>query len=186
MRDGTNRKIIAITSTHSQTNQNKHEHTHTHNASRGYFPPRHYHPAPAPEHKPPPTAGTFAPWRMVVNPRHRYHRVPHHLPPNKMKAFYESAIEPECPRPAYDPDMDIPEPPAPRRKPPFETLHTQCGQVHTLHGETRLYTGWYTSCGEIKKYAAIGIKFPRREPSVECNRRSAARLLRSIRKGGVC
>jgi hypothetical protein len=101
-------------------------------------------------------------------------------------SLYESTIEPECPLPAYDPDMDIPEPPAPRRKPPFETMRTQYGQVHTLHNETRLYTGWYTVCGELKKYAGIGIKYARYEPTVQCDRRSAAQMLRILRKGGVC
>jgi hypothetical protein len=178
------RKISQTTSTHSQTNQNKNEHTHTHYASRGYFPPHHYHHAPAPEHEPPPTTGTFAPWRMVVNPRHRYHSFPHNLPNHEM--IYEPAIEPECPLPAYDPDMDIPEPPAPRRKPPFETYHSLYGQIHTLHAETRLYTGYYTVCGEIRKYAAIGIKYARHEPTISCDRKSAAKMLRTLRKGGVC
>ena len=118
-----------------------------------------------------------------------------------MKAFYESAIEPECPLPAYDPAMDEPEPPTPRRKPPFETLRTRHGQIHTrhietlrthhgqihtLHGETRLYTGCYESCGETYKWAAIGIKYARHESTVQCDRKSAAKMLRTIRKEGVC
>ena len=103
-----------------------------------------------------------------------------------MKAFYESAIEPECPRPDYDPAIDEPEPPVTRRKPPFETLRTRHGQIHTLHGETRLYTGCYEACGETYKWAAIGIKYARYEPTVTCDRKSAAKMLRTIRKGGVC
>jgi hypothetical protein len=101
-------------------------------------------------------------------------------------SLYEHAHEPECPRPDYDPAMDVPDPPAPRRKPPFETMRTQYGQVHTLHNETRLYTGCYTVCGEVKKYAGIGIKYARYEPTVQCDRRSAAQMLRILRKGGVC
>ena len=101
-------------------------------------------------------------------------------------SLYESTIEPECYLPDYDPAMDEPEPPTPRRKPPFQTLRTQHGQIHTLHGETRLYTGWYTSCGEILKYAAIGIKYACYEPTVQCDRRSTAKMLRTLRKEGVC
>lgn len=103
-----------------------------------------------------------------------------------MKAFYEPAIEPECPLPAYDPAMDEPEPPAPRRKPPFKTLRTHHGQIHTLHSQTRLYTGYYTVCGQIYKWAGIGIKYARHEPTVQCDRKSAAKMLRTIRKEGVC
>jgi len=105
-----------------------------------------------------------------------------------MNTFYESAHEPipPYPDPDYDPAMDEPEPPVTRRKPPFVTMRTQYGQVHALHNETRLYTGWYTVCGELKKYAGIGIKYARHEPTVQCDRRSAAQMLRTLRKGGVC
>jgi len=103
-----------------------------------------------------------------------------------MKAFYESAIEPECPRPNYDPAMDEPEPPVTRRKPPFVTHRSQYGQIHTLHNQTRLYTGWYTVREEIQKYAAIGIKYARHEPTISCDRKSAAQMLRTLRRGGVC
>jgi hypothetical protein len=82
--------------------------------------------------------------------------------------------------------MDILEPPAPRHKSPFETWRTMQGQIHTLHGETRLYTGCYTVNGGIRKYAAIGIKFARNEPTIQCDRRSAAKMLRTLRKGNVC
>jgi hypothetical protein len=168
---------------HRRTRINN-EHTHTHNASRGYFPPRYNHRNPAPESKPETTRTTFAAWRVVVDRPNRYHSIPNHLPPNKM--IYEPAIEPECPIPAYDPAMDEPEPPAPRRKPPFETLRVHIGQVHTLNGQTRLYTGRYTFCGEIHKYAGIGIKYARHEPIISCDRKSAAKMLRTLRKGGVC
>jgi hypothetical protein len=178
------RKIIAITSTHSQTNQNKHEHTHTHNTSRGHFPPRHYHPPPAPEHKPPPTAGTaLAPWRLVVNRPNRYHCFPHHLPTHKMKAFYESAIEPECPRPAYDPDMDIPEPPAPRRKPPFETVKTERGRTHRFE-HCIVFTGYCKGLPGVK-YASL-VPELNISPVIMCDRKDIARLLQLNRKGGVC
>ncbi len=107
--------------------------------------------------------------------------------------IYEPVIEPECPRPEYDPDMDMPEPepdmeftPATRRRPPFHTLRTQYGQTHTLHGETRLYTGVYTVSGETLKYACIGIKYARHEPQIQCDRASAAKMLRTLRRGGVC
>jgi hypothetical protein len=103
-----------------------------------------------------------------------------------MNTFYEPAIEPECPRLDYDPAMDEPEPPTPRRKLPFKTLRTQNGQIHTLHGETRLYTGCYTACEATYKWAAIGIKYARHEPAVSCDRKSAAKMLRTLRKEGVC
>jgi hypothetical protein len=163
------------------------EHTHTHNARGRCFSPHHYH-QPAPESKQKTTAGTIAPWRMVVNRPNRYHSIPNHLPPNEMNTFYEPAHEPipPYPDPDYDPAMDEPEPPAPRRKPPFETLRVHMGQVHTLNGQTRLYTGCYTFCGEIHKYAGIGIKYARHEPTISCDRKSAAKMLRTLRKGGVC
>jgi len=101
-------------------------------------------------------------------------------------SLYEHAHEPTPPRQSYDPAMDVPEPPTIRRKPPFETWRTQYGQIHSLHGETRLYTGCYLSAGRIQKYAAIGIKFARNEPSIQCDRRSAAKMLRKIRKEGAC
>jgi hypothetical protein len=185
MRDGTNRKISRITSTHSQTNPNKHEHTHTHNARGRHFPPRHYHHPPAPESKPPTTAGTaLAPWRLAVNPRHRYHGFPQHLPAHEMKAFYESAIEPECPRPDYDPAMDEPEPPAPRRKPPFETVKTERGRTHRFEHFT-VFTGYCKGIVECK-YASIVFALPDGSPVVMCERKDIARLLQFNRKGGVC
>jgi hypothetical protein len=101
-------------------------------------------------------------------------------------SLYESTIEPECPRPDYDPAMDEPEPPAPRRKPPFVTHYTQHGQIHVLHGETRLYTGRYTVSGRTAKYAAIGIKYARDEPSIQCDRKSAAQMLRTLRNKNIC
>lgn len=101
-------------------------------------------------------------------------------------SLYEHAHEPAPPRPDYDPAMDEPEPPAPRRKPPFETLRIHHGQVHSLHSQTRLYTGYYTACGETYKWAGIGVKYARHEPTVTCDRKSAAKMLRTIRKGGVC
>ena len=73
-----------------------------------------------------------------------------------------------------------------RRKPPFQTIRTHHGQIHTLHGQTRLYTGYYEACGEIHKWAAIGIKYARHRPTVNCDRKSAAKMLRTLRKEGVC
>ena len=184
MRDGTSRKISQTTSTHSQTNQNKHEYTHTHNASRGYFPPRHYHPPPAPEHKPEATTGTaLAPWRLAVNPADRYHGFPNHLPADKMKAFYESAIEPECPRPDYDPAIDEPEPPAPRRNPPFETGKTERGRTHRFKSFT-VFTGYCKGLAGVK-YASL-VPELNISPVIMCDRKDIARLLRLNRKGGVC
>ena len=101
-------------------------------------------------------------------------------------SLYEHANEPTQPLPEYDPAMDIPEPPAMRRKPPFVTHHTQHGQIHVLHGETRLYTGRYTVSGRTAKYAAIGIKYARDEPSIECDRKSAAKMLRTLRNKNIC
>lgn len=103
-----------------------------------------------------------------------------------MNTFYEPAMEPEYPLPDYDPAMDEPEPPAPRRQPPFQTIHTHHGQIHNLHGETRLYTGYYVAFGAIHKWAAIGIKYARSEPSVSCDRKSAGKMLRTLRKEGAC
>jgi len=166
----------------------KHEHTHTHNARGRHFPPRHHHNPPAPESKPETTAGTIAAWCMDTA-RPRYHLfITHHLPAYKMNTFYEHAYEPipPYPDPDYDPAMDEPEPPVTRRKPPFETHRSPYGQIHTLHSETRLYTGYFTVCGELQKYAGIGIKYARHEPTVLCDRRSAAKMLRKLRKGGVC
>jgi hypothetical protein len=118
---------------------------------------------------------------MVVTPANRFYRVPYHLPPNEMKAFYESAIEPECPRPAYDPDMDIPEPPAPRRKPPFETVKTKRGMTHRFKSFT-VFTGY---C-EGGKWAAITIQEPTWQPLVMCDRPNIAHLLRHNRKAKPC
>jgi hypothetical protein len=146
--------------------------------------PHHYHRQPAPESKPPPTAGTFAPWRMVVNPRHRYHGVPHHLPPNKMKAFYESAIEPECPRPDYDPAMDEPEPPAPRRKPPFETVKTERGRTYRFKSFS-VFTGYCKGLAGAK-YASLFLAEPETVPVIMCDRKDIARLLRHNRKAKPC
>jgi hypothetical protein len=101
-------------------------------------------------------------------------------------SIYEHAHEPTPPRQSYDPAMDVPEPPAPRRKPPFETWRTANGQIHTINGETRLYTGCYTVNGRLDKYAAIGIKYAWNEPLVQCDRRSAAKMLRTIRKQRSC
>jgi hypothetical protein len=113
-----------------------------------------------------------------------YHRY-HHLPINKM-SLYEHAHELNPPRLKYDPAMDVPEPPTPRRKPPFKTHYTQHGQIHVLHGETRLYTGRYTVSGRTAKYAAIGIKYARDEPSIQCDRKSAAQMLRTLRNKNIC
>jgi len=102
-------------------------------------------------------------------------------------SLYEHAHELNPPRLEYDPAMDVPEPPAMRRKPPFETWRTQHGQIHTLHAETRLYTGFYTIGGNsFRKYAAVGVKFTLSEPLLECTRESAAKMLRTLRKGNVC
>jgi hypothetical protein len=101
-------------------------------------------------------------------------------------SLYEHAHELNPPRLEYDPAMDAPEPSAMRRKPLFKTHYTQHGQIHVLHGETRLYTGYYTVAGRIGKYAAIGIKFARNEPSIQCDRKSAAKMLRTLRKAKSC
>ena len=175
--DGMSRKTTRITSTHSPTNQNKNN-AHTHNYSRGYFPSRHHHNPPAPEHQPEASTGTFAPWRMVVNRSDRLYRVPHNLPANEMKAFYESAIEPECPLPDYDPAMDEPEPPTPRRKPPFKVTRYENG--YTYRFDAFLVSTGYHAYG---KYAAMS---PWDQPVVLCNRKCIANLLRHNRKAKPC
>jgi hypothetical protein len=96
-----------------------------------------------------------------------------------MKAFYESAIEPECPRPDYDPAMDEPEPPAPRRKPPFETTRNQHGQIHRLPSGNA-FTGKHA----YGKWACIDMKSDKYHPTITCDRRSLAAYLKHLRKGG--
>ena len=118
---------------------------------------------------------------MVVDRPNRYHSFINHLPANEMKAFYESAIEPECPRPAYDPAMDEPEPPTPRRKPPFETVKTERGRTHRFKSFTT-FTGY---C-EGGKWAAITIQEPTWQPLIMCDRRNIAHLIKFNRKGRSC
>jgi hypothetical protein len=102
-----------------------------------------------------------------------------------MNTLYEHAYE-EIPQSTYDPAMDAPEPPMPRRKAPFKTYRSAHGNCHDLNGETRLYTGKYRFRDEILKYAAIGISFPTTIIPVNCDRISAAKMLRAIRKELSC
>ena len=102
-----------------------------------------------------------------------------------MNTIYEHAYE-EIPVSTYDPAMDAPEPPTPRRKEPFKTRRHAYGNCHDLHGKTILYTGKYRSCGTLYKYAAIGIDYPRNIITVNCDRKSAAKMLRAIRKELSC
>jgi hypothetical protein len=102
-----------------------------------------------------------------------------------MNTIYEHAVE-ELPPTTYDPAMDAPEPPTPRRKAPFNTRRHAYGNCHYLHGETRLYTGKYRFRDEIIKYAAIGISYPKNIIPVNCDRISAAKMLRAIRKELSC
>jgi hypothetical protein len=99
-------------------------------------------------------------------------------------SLYEPAIEPECPLPAYDPAMDVPEPPAPRRKPPFETIKTERGRTHRFKSFSVL-TG-YCKGLEGLKYASISIAEPTWQPLLMCERKDIARLLQFNRRGGVC
>jgi hypothetical protein len=115
---------------------------------------------------------------MVVNRSDRLYRVPHNLPANEMKAFYESAIEPECPLPDYDPAMDEPEPPTPRRKPPFKVTRYENG--YTYRFDAFLVSTGYHAYG---KYAAMS---PWDQPVVLCNRKCIANLLRHNRKAKPC
>ena len=102
-----------------------------------------------------------------------------------MNAIYEHAVE-ELPPTTYDPAMDAPESPTPRRKAPFNTRRYTFGRCHDLHGETRLYTGKYRSSGTLYKYAAIGISYTKNIATVNCDRKSAAEMLRAIRKELLC
>jgi hypothetical protein len=102
-----------------------------------------------------------------------------------MNTLYEHAVE-ELPPTTYDPAMDAPEPPTMRRKAPFKTRRNTFGNCHDLHGETRLYTGKYRSSGTLYKYAAIGISYPNDVVTVNCDRKSAAKMLRDIRKEVSC
>jgi hypothetical protein len=99
--------------------------------------------------------------------------------------IYEHACE-EIPQSTYDPAMDAPEPPTPRRKASIVTRRHALGNCHDLHGETRLYTGKYRFRDEILKYAAIGISYPTTIIPVNCDRKSAATMLRAIRKEVSC
>ena len=101
-----------------------------------------------------------------------------------MKTIYEHAYE-EIPVSTYDPAMDA-EPPTPLRKAPFNTRRHTFGNCHDLHGETRLYTGKYRSSGTLYKYAAIGISYTKSIIPVNCDRISAAKMLRAIRKELSC
>ena len=121
---------------------------------------------------------------MVVTPPDRYHSFINHLPANEMKAFYESAIEPECPRPDYDPAMDEPEPPAPRRKPPFETVKTERGRAYRFKSFT-VFTGYCKGLAGVK-YASLVVAEPETVPVIMCDRKDIARLLRLNRKGKPC
>ena len=96
--------------------------------------------------------------------------------------IYEHAVE-ELPPTTYDPAMDAPEP---RRKAPFNTRRHAYGNCHDLHGKTSLYTGKYRSGSTLYKYAAIGINYPRNIITVVCDRKSAAKMLRAIRKELSC
>ena len=95
-----------------------------------------------------------------------------------MKAFYESAIEPERPLPAYDPAMDEPEPPAPRQKPPFKATKYENGYTYRFT-EFLVSTGYHA----YGKYAAMSVWD---QPVVLCNRKSIADLLRHNRKVKPC
>lgn len=159
------------------------KHEHIHEYKRRNIAPNHYHKTTTQK---PQKTGTPITYGHLVADRHQLcNCITNHLHTNEM-SLYESTIEPECPRPEYDPAMDVPEPPAPRLKPSFDTWRNPNWQIHSLSGETRLYTGCYTVNGRLDKYAAIGIKFARNEPLIQCDRRSAAKMLRTLRKEGVC
>lgn len=91
-------------------------------------------------------------------------------------SLYEPAIEPECPRPEYDPAMDIPEPPAPRRKPPFVTSKNEHGKIHRLPSR-HIYTGRH----EYGKWAGIDLPGEDYAPIIFCDRKTVAAHLRYIR-----
>ena len=98
--------------------------------------------------------------------------------------IYEPAIEPECPLPAYDPDMDVPEPPAPRRKPPFETVKTERGRAYRFKSFT-VFTGYCKGLAGAK-YASLVVAEPETVPVIMCDRKDIARLLRLNRKAKSC
>lgn len=91
-------------------------------------------------------------------------------------SLYESAIEPECPRLDYDPAMDIPEPPSPRRNPPFVTSKNENGKIHRLPSRN-IYTGRHI----FGKWAGIDLPGEPYAPVIFCDRKSVAHHLRYIR-----
>jgi len=92
-------------------------------------------------------------------------------------SLYEHAHEPECPRPEYDPAIDVPEPPAPRRKPPFVTTRNEHGQIHRLPGRN-IFTGKHP----YGKWASIEVISENYEPTITCDRKSVAYHLKHLRK----
>jgi len=102
-----------------------------------------------------------------------------------MNTLYEHAHE-ELPPSTYDPAMDAPEPPMPRRKASIVTRRYGCGNCYELTEKTCLYTGKYRFRDEIGKYAAIGISYPTTIIPINCDRKSAAKMLRAIRKELSC
>jgi hypothetical protein len=96
-------------------------------------------------------------------------------------SLYESTIEPECPRPDYDPAMDEPEPPVTLRKPPFEAVKTEGGRTHRFKSFT-VFTGHR----EGRKWAAIAIQEPTWQPLIMCDRQSIAWMIKFNRKAQLC
>jgi hypothetical protein len=94
-----------------------------------------------------------------------------------MNTFYEPSTETECPRAEYDPAMDIPEPTAPRRKPPFVTSRNEHGQIHRLKGRN-IFTGKHV----YGKWACIEVISEKYEPAITCDRKSVAYHLKHLRK----
>lgn len=99
-------------------------------------------------------------------------------------SLYEHAHEPNPPRPDYDPAMDVPEPPAPRRKPPFETVKTERGRAYRFKSFT-VFAGYCKGLAGVK-YASLVVAEPVIAPVIMCDREDIARLLRLNRKGGSC
>lgn len=101
-------------------------------------------------------------------------------------AFYEHAVESAPPLAEYDPVFDVPEPKRPRRRLAFKTVRGGNGWTHYLIEGTKLHTGHYTVCGEVAKYAGIGIWEGKRNATIQVYRKHAAELLRKLRKAGEC
>ena len=154
----------------------RHEHK---TPGAGHFPSFNYHNSAIRQESKPPPPTLFVPTsnRSLDTIRSRSIHLLNNLPPHPM-SLYEPAIEEIEPRSDYDPAMDIPEPLSLSlsRPPAFPTTRTSNGQIHHLEGR-KIYTG-YNPYG---KWACVEVICKHFEPTLSCDRRDVAKLLRHIR-----